>query len=155
MTVCHVTSTSIITSDPSVCQSACPYVKLSVHHMDTSICRTTSPSGCQSTRMSVTLSVHDTVSLSVIPVHPSYGQSIHHPVPSSLICQSVTPPVSPAIHLSDHLSWSDCLYTILPHLSGCPSSSDHSSTIYTVEKPLFRIGLISFCADQFSSCALS
>ena len=24
-----------------------------------------------------------------------------------------------------------------------------------VEKPLFTIGLISFCADQFSSCALS
>ena len=24
----------------------------------------------------------------------------------------------------------------------------------TVEKPLFMIGLISFCADQFGSCAL-
>ena len=35
------------------------------------------------------------------------------------------------IRPSDHPSPSNCLYTILPHLSNCPSSSDHSSTIFT------------------------
>ena len=131
MSVCRATSPSIIPSNPSVCQSTHPYVELSVHHTDTSICRTTNPSVCQSTRTSVTMSVHDTASPSVIPVCPSYDQSVHHPINSSLTCQSVTPPVSPEIHLSDHLSWSKHLHTILHHPSGCPSSSDCSSTIYT------------------------
>ena len=95
--VCHATSLSVITSDPSVCQSTHPYVKLSVHHTDMSICHTTSPSVCKSTRMSVALSVCDTVSPSIIPIHPSYNQSIHHPVNSLLTRQSVTPPISSMI----------------------------------------------------------
>ena len=82
---------------------------------------------CKLTSMSVALSVHDVASPSVIPIHPSY----HHPIYTSLTCQSVTPPVSPAICPSDSPSQSDHLYTILPHLSTCPSSSDHSFTIYT------------------------
>ena len=41
------------------------------------------------------------------------------------------PPVSPANCLSYHPSPSDCLYTILPRPSGCPTSSDHTCTIYT------------------------
>ena len=44
--------------------------------------------------------------------------------------QSATPPVSPANRPSDHLSLSDHLYTILPRLSGCPTSSYRTSTIY-------------------------
>ena len=39
-------------------------------------------------------------------------------------CQSATPPVSPATHLSDRPSPSDHLYIILPRPSGCPTSSD-------------------------------
>ena len=42
--------------------------------------------------------------------------------------QSATPPISPANGPSHHPSPSDCLYTILPHPSGCPTSSDHTST---------------------------
>ena len=99
--------------------------------MDTSICCTTSPSVCQSTSKSVTLSIRNMASLSVIPIHLLYDQSIHHPVNLSMTCPPVTPPVSPAIHPSDCLSPCNRLYTILPCLSGCPSSSDHSSTIYT------------------------
>ena len=101
---------------PSVCQSTRPSVELSVCHTDTSICRTTSPS------------MHDMASPSIIPIHPSYDQSVHHPVNSSLTHH---PPTSPTICLSDHSSLSDHLYTILPHLSDCPSSSDHSSAIST------------------------
>ena len=58
------------------------------------------------------------VSPSVIPVRPSYAQSVH-------------PPVSPANHPSDHPSLTNHLYTTLPRPSGCPTSSDHTSTIYT------------------------
>ena len=68
---------------------------------------------------------------SIILIHPSYDQSVHHPINSSMTCQSVTPPVSPVIHLPDHPSPSDHLYTILPCPPGCPTSSDHSSTKYT------------------------
>ena len=81
---------------------------------------------CQSMTWHVCLS-----SPSIIPICPSYDQSVQHTINSSLTHLSVTPPVSPAIHPSDHPSMSDHLYAILPHLSGCPSSSDHSSTIYT------------------------
>ena len=45
--------------------------------------------------------------------------------------QSATPPVSHTTCPSDCPSLSDCLYTILPRLSGCPTSSDRTSTIYT------------------------
>ena len=129
--VCCATSPSIFPSDPSVSQSSCPYVELSVRHTDTSICHITSPSVCQLTCTSVALSVRDTASPSVIPVHPSYDQSIQHTINSSLACLSITPPISPAICLSDRPSLPDCLYAILPCLSGCPSLSDHSSTINT------------------------
>ena len=43
--------------------------------------------------------------------------------------QSATPPVSLAKHQSNRPSPSDHLYTILPHLSGCPMSA-HTSNIY-------------------------
>ena len=66
-------------------------------------------------------------SLSVIPAHPSYAQSVHPSITPSMTRQSATPPVSPAKCPSS----SDRLYTILTRLSGCPTSSDHTSTIYT------------------------
>ena len=100
-----------------------------------SICCTTSlsmiPPVCSLTRPSVALSVHDIASQSIIPICPSYDQSIRHPINALLTCPSVTSPISPMISLSHHLSTSDHLYPILPHLSGCPSPSDHSSTIFT------------------------
>ena len=102
MSVCHATSPSIIPPAPSVCQPTCPHVELSVRHMDMSICHTTSPSVCQSPHKSAALSICNTASPSVIPVHMSYNQSIHYPVNLSMTCQSVTPPISPMIHLSDH-----------------------------------------------------
>ena len=89
------------------------------------------PPVCLSPHKSVALSVHPMASLSVIPVRPSYEQSIHPPITPSMTHQSATPPVSPAKHQSDRLSLSDHLYTILPRPSGCPTSSDHTSTIYT------------------------
>ena len=95
------------------------------------VCHTTSPSVCQSTCKSVALSIHNMTSPSVIPVHLSYDKSVHHPINSSMTRQSVTPPISPTIHPSDSPSLSDHLYTILPHPSGCPTSSVHSSPIYT------------------------
>ena len=55
---------------------------------------------------------------SVIPVLLSYEQSVH-------------PPISPANCPSARPSLSGRLYTILPHPSGCPTSSDCNSTIYT------------------------
>ena len=70
-------------------------------------------------------------SLSIIPIHLSYDQSICHPVNSSLTHPSVNPTTSPTICPSDHPSLSDHLYTILPCLSDCPLSSDHSSAIFT------------------------
>ena len=103
-TVCHATSPSIIPTAPTVCLP---------------------------TRKSVALSVHHTASPSVIPAHPSYEQSIHPPITLSMTRQSATPPISPANHPSDHPSPSDHLYTILPCPSGCPTSSDHTSTINT------------------------
>ena len=45
--------------------------------------------------------------------------------------QSATPPIHLAKRPSDHPSPSDRLYTILTCLSGCPTSSDCTSTIYT------------------------
>ena len=103
-----------------------------------SVCRATSPSViptaptvCLSTRKAVALSVHPTDSPSVIPARPSYEQSVHPPVTPSMTRQSTTPPVSPAKRQSDRPSPSDRLYTILPCLSGCPTTSDHTSTTYT------------------------
>ena len=72
-----------------------------------------------------------TASPSVIPGCPSSEQSVHPPVPLSLTCQSAIKPVSPVKSPSERLSLSNCLYTILPRPSVCPTSSDHTSTIYT------------------------
>ena len=66
-------------------------------------------------------------SLSIIPICPSYEWSVHPPVTLSRTCQSATPPVSPVKHPSP----SNRLYTILPHLPGCLTLSDHTSIIYT------------------------
>ena len=110
--VCCATSLSIILPAPSVWPLTRPHVELSVHHPDTSVCHTTHQSVHPSTNQSVALSIHTTASPSINPVRPSHDPSVHHPVNSSMTCQSVTPPISPAICPSD-----------------CPTSSDHSSTI--------------------------
>ena len=76
--------------------------------------------------LSITLQVSCTVS-------PSHRQSVRHPRPSvtrtvrppsrhSIPDSSVRPPVSLAQRQSDRPSPSDCLYTILPRLSGYPTS---------------------------------
>ena len=98
MTVCGVTSPSVIPTAPTVCLS---------------------------TRKSVTLSVHPTASLSIIPAHLSYELSVHPPVTLSMTRQSATPPVSLAKRQSDHLSPSHCLHTILPCPSDHPPPSHH------------------------------
>ena len=95
----------------------------------TSVCRATSPSViptaptvCLSPRKSVALSVHPTDSPSVLPARPSHEPSVHPPVTPSMTRPSDTPPVSHAPRQSDRPSPSDRLYTILPRLSGCPTS---------------------------------
>ena len=98
---------------------------------DQSVPHPDSPTVRLSTRKSVALSVHPMASLSDIPACPSYKQSVHTPVTLSMTRQSTTPPVIPAKRLSDCPSHYDHLYTILPRPSGCPTSSDHTSTIYT------------------------
>ena len=68
------------------------------------------------------------------PVCPSTRPSVVRPVRTSTRQppQSVIhPPVSPVKRPSDRPSHSDHLYTILPHLSGCPKLSDCISMIYT------------------------
>ena len=102
MSVCRVTSPSVIPPAPTVCLS---------------------------TRKSVALSVHTTASPSIIPIHLSYERSVLPPV--TLSHQSATPPISPVNRPSDCPSLSNHLYTILPCPSGCPTLSDHTSTIYT------------------------
>ena len=77
------------------------------------------------------MSVCHATSPSVLPARLSSEPSVHPPVTLSMTHQSATPPVSLAQHQSDHPSPSDRLYTILPRLSGCPTSSDHTSTINT------------------------
>ena len=96
---------------------------------NTSICRatrlsviTTAPTICLSPRKSVALSVHPTDSPSVIPARPSHEPSVHPPVTPSMTRPSATPPVSLVKRPSDRPSLSDRLYTILPRLSGCPTS---------------------------------
>ena len=95
----------------------------------TSVCRATSlsviptaPTVCLSPRKSVTLSVHPPDSPSVIPARPSHEPSVHPPVTPSMTRPSTPPPISLAQRQSDHPSPSDRLYTILPRLSGCPTS---------------------------------
>ena len=90
--VCRATSPSVIPTAPTVCLSPCA------------------------------LSVHPTDSPSVIPAHPSHELSVHPPVTPSMTRPSATPPVSHAPRPSDRPSPSDRLYTILPRLSGCPTS---------------------------------
>ena len=96
---------------------------------NTSVCRATrlsviptAPTVCLSPRKSVALSVHPTDSLYVIPARPSSEPSVHPPVTPSMTRPSATPPVSHAQRPSDRPSPSDRLYTILPRLSGCPTS---------------------------------
>ena len=96
---------------------------------NTSVCRATRPSViptaptvCLSPRKSVALSVHPPDSPSVIPARLSPEPSVHPPVTTSMIRPSATPPVSHVKRPSDRPSPSDRLYTILPRLSGCPSS---------------------------------
>ena len=108
MSVCHATSPSIIPPALTVCHSTHPYITLSVCHTGMSICHTTHQSNCQSTHKSVALSIPNMASLSVIPVRPSYDQSIHHPVNSSMTHQSVTPPVSPTIRQTVNLCPTIC-----------------------------------------------
>ena len=93
--VCRVTSLSVIPTAPTVCLSPCK---------------------------SFALSVHPTNSPSIIPARPSHEPSVYPPVTPSMTRPSATPPVSLAQHQSDCPSLSDRLYTILPRLSGCPTS---------------------------------
>ena len=89
-------------------------------------------------RKSVALSIHPTDSPSVIPARPSYEPSVHPPVTLSMTRQSATPPpppVNPAKRLSDRLSLSDRLYTILPCPSDCPTPSDPTSTYRPYDTP--------------------
>ena len=95
---------------PSVCRATRPSVI------------PTAPTVCLSPRKSVTQSVHPTDSPSVIPARPSHEPSVHPPVTPSMTRPSATPPVSHAQRPSDRPSPSDRLYTILPRLSGCPTS---------------------------------
>ena len=82
----------------------------------------TAPTVCLSPHKSVALSVHPTDSPSVIPARPSHEPSVHRPVTPSMTRPSATTPVSLAKRPSDRPSPSDRLYTILPRLSGCPTS---------------------------------
>ena len=95
MSVCHATSPSVIPTPPTVCLSP---------------------------RKSVALSVHPTNSPSVLPARPSHEPSVHPPVTPSMTRPSATPPVNLAQRQSGLPSLSDRLYTILPRLSGCPTS---------------------------------
>ena len=107
LSVCLTTSLSF---NMSVCHATRPSIIL------------TTPTVCLSPRKSVALSVHPTDSPSVIHASPSYEPSVHPPVPLSMTRPSATAPVSLAQHPSDRPSPSDHLYTILPRLSGCPTS---------------------------------
>ena len=91
---------------------------------NTSVCRATRPSViptaptvCLSPRKSVALSVHPTDSPSVIPSRPSHEPSVHPPVTPSMtrLYDNPTRPSAPPTP-------SHRLYTILPRLSGCPTS---------------------------------
>ena len=115
--------------DPSPPPNRLYVCRMTSLSFNTSVCRATSPSViptaptvCLSPRKSVALSVHPTDSPSVIPARPSHEPSVHPPVTPSMTRPSDTPPVSHAPRQSDRPSPSDRLYTILPRLSGCPTS---------------------------------
>ena len=114
-----------------VCHMTRPSFNMSICHATSPSVIPPAPTVCLSTHKSVALSVCTMASLSIIPICPSYTQSVHPPITPSMKCQSATPPISPANCLIDRPSPSDCLYTILPCPSGCPTSSDHTSTLYT------------------------
>ena len=82
----------------------------------------TAPTVCLSPRKSVALSVHPPDSPSVIPARPSPEPSVHPPVTQSTTRPSATPPDSHAQRPSAPPTPSHRLYTILPRLSGCPTS---------------------------------
>ena len=132
--ICSITALPSPSPPPDhlyVCRTTRPSFTMSVSHATSPSVIPTAPTVCLSTCKSVALSIHPMASLSVVPTHPSYEQSVHPPVTPSMTRQSITPPVSPVKRLSDRPSPSDRLYTILPHPSGCPTSSDHTSTTYT------------------------
>ena len=140
-------SPSDIPTATTVCLSPRKSVALSVHPTDSPSVIPTAPTVCLSPRKSVALSVHPTDSPSVIPARPSHEPSVHPPVTPSMTRPSATPPVSLAPHQSDRPSPSDRLYTILPRLSGCPTShhlydtspSDHPSPsqgLYDTHTPI-------------------
>ena len=115
--------------DPSPPPNRLYVCRMNRPSFSTSVCRATSPSVlptaptvCLSPGKSVTLSVHPSDHPSVIPARPSSEPSVHPPVTPSVTRPSATPPVSHAQRPSDRPSPSDRLYTILPCLSGCPTS---------------------------------
>ena len=124
--VCHVTSLSIIPPETTVCPLPRPHVTQSVHHTDMFVCHTTHQSVCQSTHKSVALSVCTMVSPSIIPVCPSYTQSIHHPINSSMTRQSITHLSVPRyirqavlLHLTIHPTYTPVCQTIHQCLTIC------------------------------------
>ena len=108
-----------------VCLTTCPSFNVSVCHVTSPSIIPTAPTVCLSTRKSVALSVCHTDSPSVIPARPSSAPSVHPPVTLSMTRQSATPPVSLAQCQSDHPPPSDRLYTILPCLPDHPPPSHH------------------------------
>ena len=105
-----------------VCCTHRPSFSTSVCHATSPSVLPTAPTVCLSPRKSVALSIHPPDSPSVIPARPSSEPSVHPPVTPSMTRPSATPPVSHAQRPSDRPSPSDRLYTILPRLSGCPTS---------------------------------
>ena len=102
-----------------VCRTNRPSFSMSVCRVTSPSVIPTAPTVCLSPRKSVALSVHPTDSPSVVPARPSHKPSVHPPVTPSKTRPSV---VSHAQGRSDRPSPSDHLYTILPRLSGCPTS---------------------------------
>ena len=105
-----------------VCRTTHPSFNTTVCRVPSPSVLLTAPTVCLSPPQSVALSVHPTDSPSVIPARPSSEPSVHPPVTLSMTRPSTTPPVSLAQRQSDRPSLSDRLFTILPRLSGCPTS---------------------------------
>ena len=105
-----------------VCRTNRPSFSTSVCHATSPSVIPTAPTVCLSPHKAVALPVRHTDSPSIIPARPSHEPSVHHPVTPSMTCLSATTPISLAQRPSDRPSLSDHLYTILPCLSGCPTS---------------------------------
>ena len=106
-----------------VCCTTRPSLNMTVCRAPSPSVIPTAPTVCLSPHKSVTLSVHPTDSPSVIPARPSYKPSVHPPITPSMTRQSATPPISLVQCLSDHLSLSHHLHTILPRPSDHPPPS--------------------------------